>query len=172
MGKSNRSGTSSSLGPPAPTLGKRVIPKGVAISMLERTGLPDQGGQEAHPSQVAHGTRSPTMPHLQMPWHVCAPWHTGPCQMERSSSSHWEGAEEEAGWVLSYQEGGEQTAKNCPEEAAGDRSKTPAHKTSLTKCKLNSQIPKDFEMVTAALNPQPGTLLRVGPSVTTLVTGP
>ena len=78
------------------------------------------------------------MPHLQMPWGVCAHWHTGPCQIE-SSSSHGEGAEGEAGWVLSDQEGGEQTAKSCPGEAAGGRSKPPAHKTSLTKCKLNDQ---------------------------------
>lgn len=69
------------------------------------------------------------------------------------SSGHGAGAEGEAGWVLVAKEEGNQAARNYCWEAAGGRSKPPAHKTSLMKCKHNDKITKDFEMGHVSLKP-------------------
>lgn len=69
------------------------------------------------------------------------------------SSSHWAGTEGEAGWVLVTKEEGNQAARNYCWEAAGGKSKPPAHKTSLKKCKHNDKITEDFERGDVSLTP-------------------
>lgn len=72
-------------------------------------------------------------------------------------------------WVANNK--GNQAARNYCWEVAGGRSKPPAYKTSLTKCKHNDKITKDCDRM-SALSSQVGTLLGVGPYVMALLTGP